>query len=176
MHSFSLSSRQLNYRGFPLIFLKQAIPACPAVCFLSSSGYRFFLIAVRHIFIDPFSFFSDIDCCIHIPIHPVSTFTDTFYPTMPILFFFLMSTYTANLARCKITVYLYKMFPRSSSLYPSMDRNCPYHYPAPFPRCSPPTFPADSDLPRILHHIFQQAPCLALLEIFSLWFFIFFMT
>ena len=22
------------------------------------------------------------------------------------------------------------------------------------------TFPADSDLPRILHHIFQQAPCL----------------
>ena len=29
--------------------LKQAIPACPAVCFLCLSGYGFFSCAVRHI-------------------------------------------------------------------------------------------------------------------------------
>ena len=70
----------------------------------------FFLVPSGTFFIDSFSFFSDIDCCIHIPIHPVSTFTDI-YSIRQCQFLFLMSTYTANLARCKITVYLYKMCP-----------------------------------------------------------------
>ena len=35
-----------------------------------------------------------------------------------------------------------RCFPRSSSLYPSMDRNCPYPLSCtPFPRCSPPDIP-----------------------------------
>ena len=68
----------------------------------------FFLVPLGTFFIDPFSFFADIDCCIHIPIHPVSTFTDI-YSIRQCQFLFLMSTYTANLARCKITVYLYQV-------------------------------------------------------------------
>lgn len=36
----------------------------------------FFLVPSGTFFIDPFSFFPDVDCCIHIPVHPVSTFTD----------------------------------------------------------------------------------------------------
>ena len=39
------------------------------------SGYRFFYVPLRTLFIYLFSFFQDIDSCIHIPIHPVSTFT-----------------------------------------------------------------------------------------------------
>ena len=39
------------------------------------SGYRFFYVPLRTLFIYLFSFFEDIDSCIHIPIHPVSTFT-----------------------------------------------------------------------------------------------------
>ena len=39
------------------------------------SGYRFFYLPLRTLFIYLFSFFQDIDSCIHIPVHPVSTFT-----------------------------------------------------------------------------------------------------
>ena len=39
------------------------------------SDYRFFYVPLRTLFIYLFSFFQDIDSCIHIPIHPVSTFT-----------------------------------------------------------------------------------------------------
>ena len=57
--------------------LKQAIPTCPAVLFFYVHPVTdFFLAPSGTFFINPFSFFSDIDCCIHIPIHPVSTFTD----------------------------------------------------------------------------------------------------
>ena len=51
--------------------LKQAIPACPAVLFLS--GYGSFLCYYTH-FLYSFSFFQNIDRRIHIPVHPVSTF------------------------------------------------------------------------------------------------------
>ena len=70
----------------------------------------FFLVPSGTFFIDSFSFFTDVDCCIHIPVHPISTFTNI-HSIRQCQFLFLMSTYTANLARCKITVYLYKMFP-----------------------------------------------------------------
>ena len=79
----------------------------------------FFLAPSGTFFINPFSFFSDIDCCIHIPIHPVSTFTDI-HSVRQCQFLFLMSTYTANLARCKITFYLYKMF---SALFQFVSRH-----------------------------------------------------
>ena len=60
-------------------------------------------------FIDSFSFFTDVDCCIHIPVHPISTFTNI-HSIRQCQFLFLMSAYTADLAGCKITVYFYKMF------------------------------------------------------------------
>ena len=39
------------------------------------AGYRFFSVSLRTFFIYLFSFFQDLDSRIHIPIHPVSTFT-----------------------------------------------------------------------------------------------------
>ena len=69
----------------------------------------FFLVPSGTFFIDSFSFFTDVDCCIHIPVHPVSTFTNI-HSIRQCQFLFLMSAYTADLAGCKITVYFYKMF------------------------------------------------------------------
>ena len=59
-------------------------------------------------FIKSFSFFPDIDCRIHIPVHPVSTLTDIL-SIRQCQFLFLMSAYTADLAGYKITVYFYKI-------------------------------------------------------------------
>ena len=60
-------------------------------------------------FIDPFSFFPDVDCCIHIPVHPISTSTNI-HSIRQCQFLFLMSAYTADLTGCKITVYFDQIF------------------------------------------------------------------
>ena len=74
------------------------------------AGYRFFSVSLRTFFIYLFSFFQDLDSRIHIPIHPVSTFTYV-CPFWQSQFFLSVPTYAAYLTGCKITVYFYKIFP-----------------------------------------------------------------
>ena len=93
----------------------------------------FFLVPSGTFFIDPFSFFPDVDCCIHIPVHPISTSTNI-HSIRQCQFLFLMSAYTADLAGCKITVYFYKMFSAFFQLVSQHGRNCPYPLSCAFPK------------------------------------------
>ena len=75
-------------------------------------------------FIKSFSFFPDIDCRIHIPVHPVSTLTDIL-SIRQCQFLFLMSAYTADLAGCKITVYFYKILSTLFQFVPQHGQELP---------------------------------------------------
>ena len=86
-----------------------------------------------------------------------------------------MSAYTADLAGCKITVYFYKMFSAFFQLVSKHEQKLPVPVILyPFPKVQAlRTFPSDSDLPHILHHIFPQGSLLSLCWKSFLWFFIF---
>ena len=119
--------------------LKQAIPACPAVLFLS--GYGSFLCYYAHFLYILFPSFRILTAAFtsrsirfpHSHRYIRSDNASSFFLCPHTLHILLDAKYLSTFIR---------YFPRSSSLYPSMERNWPYPLSCiPFPKCRPPAIP-----------------------------------
>ena len=129
--------------------LKQAIPACPAVLFLS--GYGSFLCYYAHFLYILFPSFRILTAAFtsrsirfpHSHRYIRSDNASSFFLCPHTLHILLDAKYLSTFIR---------YFPRSSSLYPSMERNRPYPL-----SCIPfPISPSSSDPPHILRHSLLQ--------------------